>query len=287
MIGTVFDIQRFSVHDGPGIRTTVFMKGCSLRCAWCHNPEGLSPEPQLKFDKSNCIRCGRCSTPPDFSDPERCPTGALSVCGTKVTAKELLTELLRDKIFYGDDGGVTFSGGECLLQSDFVTSVMKELKKENIGTAIDTAGFVPYENIEQTLEYCDLYLYDLKAASSVIHKKYTGHNNSLIVSNLEKLCLTGKKIRIRIPVIPDVNDSAEEMTALNDIIRGCTKNTDGSCIERITLIPYHTLGKSKYPTLGMSCRFNTEKNVSPEKTRHLSEIFGNKALSTIDDTVSD
>ena len=130
MIGTVFDIQRFSVHDGPGIRTTVFMKGCSLRCAWCHNPEGLSPEPQLKFDKSNCIRCGRCSTPPDFSDPERCPTGALSVCGTKVTAKELLTELLRDKIFYGDDGGVTFSGGECLLQSDFVTSVMKELKKK-------------------------------------------------------------------------------------------------------------------------------------------------------------
>ena len=279
MLGTVFDIQRFSVHDGPGIRTTVFMKGCSLRCAWCHNPEGLSAETQLKYDGSLCIHCGRCSSPPVLNDAVVCPSGALTTVGRKISTEQLTAELVKDRVFYGESGGVTFSGGECLLQAEFITSVMKELKRENISVAVDTAGFVPFENFEITFGFCDIFLYDVKIADPVLHRKYTGHDNALIISNLEKLCRTDKKIFIRIPVIPDVNESEKEMSAISDLLCRCLKVSGRTAFDQITLIPYHTLGKSKYQSLGMTCSYTTAKTVTPERLRALYGIFGQMAIS--------
>ena len=158
LTGTIFDIQRFSVHDGPGIRTTVFMKGCPLRCQWCHNPEGLSKSVQLQFLEELCIGCGACGKRSQLSDAEKCPTNALRLCGREVSGEEILRTVMRDQVFYADQGGITFSGGECLLQADFVAAVMKLVKAQGIHTAIDTCGYVPWSELEKTLQDCDLYL---------------------------------------------------------------------------------------------------------------------------------
>lgn len=270
MKGTIFDIQRFSVHDGPGIRTTVFMKGCSLRCQWCHNPEGLSGEIQLQYMEQECIHCKRCSSPHRPEDVQKCPTGALKLCGARWEAEELLAAVLQDRCFYGEEGGVTFSGGECLLQADFVAEMLKRLKACGCSTVIDTAGNVPWENMEKTLKFCDLYLYDIKMMEEERHRKYTGAGNRRILKNLEHLCRLEKRVWIRIPVIPGVNDNTEEMEKIREFIRPFP------AVERVTLIPYHTLGNGKYRTLGMVCPYHTEEKVSQEKIKRFSELFGDK-----------
>ena len=272
MVGRIFDIQRFSVHDGPGIRTTVFMKGCPLRCRWCHNPEGLAALPQLRFFAEKCIGCGACGNRSRLSDAERCPAEALTVCGIEVTADEVLSEVLKDVIFYSDGGGLTVSGGECLLQADFVTELLDLAKAHGLHTAVDTSGYAPWSELEKTLPFCDLYLYDVKCFDPLLHKEYTGVDNSIIIENLCRLSEAGKDIWIRIPVIPDFNDNDRELCAIADLLSGIPT------VKQVTLMPYHSLGASKYETLGLTYGFDTSKQISGEAIRGFGEIFKSRGL---------
>ena len=273
--GIIFNIQRFSVHDGPGIRTTVFLKGCPLRCKWCHNPEGLSKDLQLQFFKEKCIGCGACGDRKALSDAEKCPAEALQVCGRQISVSQLTEELLKDSVFYAGDGGVTFSGGECLLQADFVAAALKEAKKHGLHTAIDTCGNVSWEELEKTLASCDLYLYDVKCLSSEKHKEYTGANNERILANLKKLSATGKEIWIRIPVIPEFNDSREEMENVAVFLSGLP------AVRRVTLMPYHVLGSGKYETLGLHYPYDTSLRISDTALEEFESILKENGLNVI------
>ena len=267
MLGRIFDIQRFSLHDGPGIRTTVFMKGCSLSCPWCHNPEGLGFEIDVQFFSEKCIGCGACSGVRSIEKSETCPSGAICVSGRDVTCDALFSEVMRDVDFYGEDGGVTFSGGECLLQADFVSEMLKRFKAAGITTAVDTAGYVPFESIERTLPYTDFYLYDIKCVTAALHKSVVGKDNSLILENFERLCALGAQIFVRVPIIPDFNDSFEEISKIAETVAG--KNE----VLGVTLMPYHTLGKNKYETLGLTARYNTDKPIKSEILEEFKEMF--------------
>ncbi len=275
MTGTIFDVQRFSVHDGPGIRTTVFMKGCPLRCKWCHNPEGLSKSLQLQFFEDKCIGCGLCGERKQLSDAQKCPSEALKISGREMDEDEVIGEILKDKIFYSDNGGITFSGGECLLQADFVASVLRKAKSLGLHTAVDTCGYVPWNELEKTLAYCDLYLYDVKCFTSELHKKYTGVDNLLIIDNLKHLADTGKDIWIRTPVIPEFNNNTEEMVQISELILSM------SAVKQVTLMPYHTLGASKYKTLGLEYPFDTDKRISEEELVSFKRIFGNRNITVV------
>lgn len=275
MTGAIFDIQHFSVHDGPGIRTTVFMKGCPLRCKWCHNPEGLSKSLQLQFFEDKCIGCALCGERKHLSDAQKCPAGALKVCGREVDEDEVIAEVLKDKIFYSDNGGITFSGGECLLQADFVASVLCKAKALGLHTAIDTCGYVPFEELEKTLAWCDLYLYDIKCFTSKVHKEYTGVDNLLIIDNLKRLDAAQKDIWIRIPVIPGFNNTVEEMSRIAELISSMPS------IKQLTLMPYHTLGASKYKTLGLEYPFDTDRLVSERELASLKRIFSDKNITVV------
>ena len=271
----LFDIQKNSFVDGPGIRTTVFFKGCNLHCAWCHNPESQSPKPQMMFYKNKCTGCGKCKEkcPHNLELCELCgkctiycPHDAREICGREYTIDEVMREIVKDKIFYENSGGgVTFSGGECMLQSDFLEEILKECKKEEIHTAVDTAGYIPFEKFERILPYTDLFLYDVKCYDSNKHKKYTGAPNELILENLKKLLQCRKSVWIRIPIIPTVNDTAEEMTAIRKFL-----DTYGQP-EKIELLPYHAMGEHKYTALGKAIdRFNVPET---EKLNMLKAIF--------------
>lgn len=267
MKASVFDIQRFSVHDGPGIRTTVFFRGCPLRCAWCHNPEGLSAVPPLQWMRGDCIGCGLCGERKTPDDAARCPTGALHVCGRTYEIDELFDAVLRDRDFYGDEGGVTCSGGECLLQSEAVAALLGRVRNEGIHTAIDTAGDVPWSALETVLPVCDLFLYDLKCADAQLHKKGTGVDNERILDNLRRLSATHANIALRVPVIPGFNADTDEMTAMARLAREiCPAST-------VTLIPYHTLGVPKYESVGMTYRMEGTKPPSEDEMARYREIF--------------
>ncbi len=267
----ISDIQRFCMHDGPGIRTTVFFKGCPLRCAWCHNPETQSDKKELLFYENKCIGCGICGACGNVACTacgecaENCPTGAREVVGKEYTAQELYNEIRKDIAFYGDKGGVTFSGGECMLQIEPLTQVLKMCKKNGIHTAVDTAGYVPFENFEKILPFTDLFLYDVKIFDSAKHKQYTGVDNARILSNLKRLFEAGARIWIRIPIIPTVNDSVEEMKQIKAFLDACGKP------EKAELLPYHPMGESKKQALGK--RGHTFKIPDPEKMKSLREIF--------------
>lgn len=258
---TIFDIERNSYVDGPGIRTTVFFKGCNLRCAWCHNPESQSPKPQMMFYKNKCTGCGKCKEkcPNALEKCELCgkctiycPHDAREICGKEYTVDEVMREILKDKVFYENSGGgVTFSGGECMLQIDFLEEILKVCKENGIHTAVDTAGHVPYEYFERILPYTNLFLYDVKCYDSEKHKKYTGVRNELILENLKKLLATGKSVWVRIPIIPTVNDTVEEIQRIKAYISSCGKP------EKIELLPYHAMGEHKFEALGKAVqRFN-------------------------------
>lgn len=267
MTGMVFDIQRFCVHDGPGIRTTVFLKGCPLRCRWCHNPEGLTPKPQAQFLKEECIGCLRCDGQHTLDNAVKCPAGALKQVGTSYSIPDLLEEVLKDRDFYGTDGGVTVSGGECLTQPEFVARSLAACKEHGITTAVDTCGFVPWESMEKSLPYCDTWLYDVKCADSERHKRFTGQRNERILENLRRLSDAGAVIWIRIPVIPGFNDTLTEMKAISEIV-----NFLGG-VQKVTLMPYHTLGKSKYETLGMEPMYHTDTSITPADLERFGTLF--------------
>lgn len=254
LTATVFDIERCSFSDGPGIRTTVFFKGCNLRCAWCHNPESQRFERELLFYADKCTACGKCRAVCP-SHPEyctlcgncelSCPHDARKVCGKQYTVEELFAEIEKDNNFYRtSSGGVTFSGGEAMLQLDFLCAILKKCKENGISTAVDTAGHIPWTSFERVMPYTDLFLYDVKSLDSAVHEQYTGVGNELILDNLATLFLHGARVWIRVPVVPSVNDSEENILALKDWL------ADHGTPEKIELLPYHRMGERKAAALG-------------------------------------
>ena len=250
MTANIFDISKASYVDGPGIRTTVFFKGCNLKCAWCHNPESQSSETEILFYKNRCTGCGKCKEkcPNSLEKCDLCgkcvlfcPHDAREICGREYTVEEVLSEIVKDKEFYENSGGgVTFSGGECMLQIDFLEAILQKCKEEGIHTAVDTAGCVSFDKFERIFDYTDMFLYDVKIVDSEKHKKYVGVPNKLILENLKKLIALGKRIWIRVPVIAGINDTEEEILAIKKLARG---------VEKIELLPYHSMGEHKYEAL--------------------------------------
>ena len=243
MTASIFEIKRFAVHDGDGIRTTVFFKGCPLRCVWCHNPEGLTSVPQIARYTHKCIGCGECKK--EGFVPEDCIGDAQILYGKEITAKELLPALLEDRDFYENSGGgVTLSGGECLMQADFCAELLKRLKENGVHTAVDTCGFVSRVALDRVAPYTDVFLYDVKAYDEDVHIRCTGRSNKIILENLLYLDSIGKSIEIRIPYVPDYNDDQIEKIA-------CFLARLKS-IKKIRVLPYHDYAGSKYRALNMA-----------------------------------
>ena len=245
MQGTIFNIQRFCVNDGPGIRTTVFLKGCPLSCVWCHNPESQRFEPEILFYKDKCTGCGRCRGITAADKDFVCFNGAKEICGKTVTADEVTAEVLKDKPFYENSGGgVTLSGGEPLAQYDFSLELLQKAKENGIHTAVETCGYAERSKILEIAKYIDLFLFDCKETDPELHKEYTGFDNKVILENLKALSDAGSKIILRCPIIPGFNDRAEHFKRISE-----TANKF-SGIEHIEIEPFHPLGESKYSALG-------------------------------------
>ena len=295
MKGYVFDIQRFSVHDGPGIRTIVFLKGCSLFCPWCSSPETQSfardilfyPERCLgcgscyevcsekavrisaqgggRIDRSRCTLCGRCA--------ENCYSGALRICGERKNVEEISKEIERDRVFYSNSGGgVTISGGEPLQQIEFTTAVLQTCKAAGFHTALETSGVQSWELFRTILPYLDLLLFDLKQMDPEKHKKLTGVSNELILNNLKKALATGVQTIIRFPVIPGLNDQTE------NIISMCKFLHQVNPIKRLDLLPYHQLGEPTYGRLGRRYLLEGLEPKAEEELVPIAEVFGEEGF---------
>lgn len=245
MKGLISGIKRMEIHDGDGLRTTVFFKGCPLRCLWCHNPESLSFEKQTAFFKEKCVLCGVCKGEKNENTAKRCPADALWVYGKEYELDELIETLCIEEPFFKNGGGITLSGGECLSQPDFAVALAKALKERKISVYIDTCGYAKREVLEKIVPYTDKFLYDIKAVDPAIHKKCTGRDNELILSNLRYLCESGCKIEVRYPLVKGYNDTECESIAkaLKEL---------GS-IEKIKVLQYHSFSASRYEALGMEC----------------------------------
>ena len=258
----VFNIMRYSIHDGPGIRTTVFFKGCPLSCKWCHNPEAVDKDPFPVFDEKKCIKCGRC---------DNCPTGARETIGYEINLSQLMEEIRKDLPFYEQsDGGVTFSGGEPFFQTEFLLQALEKCKEDYINTAIDTCGYCDSESILRAADKTSYILYDVKFIDSKKHEKYCGVPNKIILDNLLKLSAQKVKLLIRIPVIPTINDDLMEMTGIYEFIK------DFKNIAAVHLLPYHNIHMDKYKRLGkvyelseIPVEHNPEKSLSLEKIKVL------------------
>lgn len=247
MKATIFSIQRNSLLDGPGIRTTVFFKGCNLKCKWCHNPESQRQEKEILYYENKCNHCQRCRGLTVEDKNFICFNSAKEICGKEYTIDELMAEIIKDKVFYeASHGGVTFSGGECMLQINFLTEILKRCKECGIHTAVDTAGNLPWKYFETILPYTDLFLYDIKAVSEKLHIEGTGVSNKTILCNLKRLSdnYVGEII-IRIPIIPGFNANSEEIKSIYDFI-------DDIKHKSVELLPYHRMSEHKYKALNMS-----------------------------------
>ena len=252
MTARICNTKRFAVHDGPGIRTTVFFKGCPLKCVWCHNPESISPAPQTAFYAHKCIGCGACRKA-DFTSKD-CLGEARVDYGEDVTLDDLTAILLEDRDFYEtSNGGVTLSGGECLMQADFCAALLQKMKAEGIHTAVDTCGFVSRSALDKVMPFTDLFLYDLKAIDSEVHKRCTGQDNAVILENFAYLKSLGKPIEVRYPYVPGFNDDQAQKIA------------DFAGDTPVKVLAYHNFAGSKYEALGM-------KNTLPDRLPTDAEI---------------
>ena len=264
MKANIFDIKHFAVHDGPGIRTTVFFKGCPLKCIWCHNPESISAKKQLGFIKSSCVNCGACVSACkqgahyingdgthgfkrdkciNCGECQKvCKAKALTLYGKEVDIADIIKDVLEDKDFYDSSGGgVTLSGGECLAQPDVCEELLRALKQEGIHTAVDTCGFVSKDTLDKVIPFTDLFLYDMKAFCEDVHVKCTSRSNKTILENLQYIDDSGKSIEIRIPFVPEYNDREIEKIAL---FLSSLKNITG-----VRVLPYHNYAGTKYSSL--------------------------------------
>lgn len=277
----VTDIQRFTTRDGPGIRTTVFMKGCNLRCRWCHNPEAIHPTRELCFHVRKCVGCGACAAACSrgrFTEghgafvfdaecvacgkcAKVCPAGAIAEASRELTLEEILKTVLRDRSFYRPDGGVTVSGGEPLLQKE-LPALLRALQEQGIHTAVDTAFCVPWERIEAAMPYTSLFLTDIKAIDSDLHRELTGVSNELILDNIRRLAASGKDFWIRVPVIPGQNSG--EMEKIAEFVRSLNRPD-----VPVELIPYHNMAGGKYASLGQEAPL---QDIQPPKKEEM-DIF--------------
>ncbi|MBE6703363.1 MAG: glycyl-radical enzyme activating protein [Ruminococcaceae bacterium] len=296
MNANIFEIKRFAVHDGDGIRTTVFFKGCPLRCIWCHNPEGLSAKPQLAYYAHKCVGCGECARVcPSQAHimtnqahvydrhlcigcgkcAKACLGDALTFYGKEMTVDELLPLLLEDKAFYENSGGgVTLSGGECLMQADFCAELLKRLKENGIHTAVDTCGSIPENALDTVMPYTDVFLYDIKAYDGEIHTKCTGRSNQQILKNLKYLDECGKNIEIRIPYVPGYNaDQVEKIAYFLSDLKHVTK---------IRVLAYHNYAGSKYAALNIENTLPIQLPTDAEiqKAKDLIKSITNHPVST-------
>lgn len=283
--GTVFNIQRYSLHDGPGIRTIPFLKGCPLACKWCSNPESQKPQPEIMYQKSNCIHCGKCfeacrygalsKENPYMVDRDRCvacgacaevcPTNALVLKGKKMTVWEVIHELQKDEnIYRRSDGGITLSGGESLSQPKFTRELLRACKERGWHTAIETTGMTTKKIIESVMPFVDLALTDIKIIDPSIHKNVTGVDNQIILENLIRISNLTKTI-VRIPVIPNVNDNIEAIREIAEFTK-LMKN-----INEIHLLPYHNFGENKYNLLGRIYPLHGVKELPKDKISLLKQ----------------
>lgn len=291
--GVVFNIQRFSLHDGPGIRTTVFMKGCPLKCLWCSNPESQDIFPNLMVRDIQCKGCGACEKvcprgaikmsktglreinwqicDQCLSCVKACIYGSLNVCGATMELHEVVHEVMKDEDFYNNSGGgVTISGGESLLQVDFVARLLKAFKRKGLHTAVDTSGHVPWSNFEKILPYTDLILFDIKHLNPREHIRATDVDNNLILENLERLS-SSVRIWLRLPLITGFNDSKEHIRSVGIL----TKKIGA---EKVSLLPYHEGGKSKSEQMGKSYPLSKTEVPNDEHINNLKEILKEEGL---------
>lgn len=293
-MGLVTDIQRFSVHDGPGIRTTVFLKGCDLRCAWCHNPETIHPRPQLQVFPGRCLGCGACVTACRHGARVRegaeirfcrercracgdcvraCAAGALVMVGREMTVDQVLAEVREDTPYYANSGGgMTLSGGEPLCQPDFSRRLLEGARSAGIHTAVETNLATSWEKIENLVPLTDLFLVDLKLADPERHRRWTGKSCEGILENLRRLASVGRPVIVRTPVVPGVNDDGESISAVADRLRQFPS------LVFYELIPYHPLGAWKYRSLGMDYSFDGVRPPSPPLLRELAEVASRRGF---------
>jgi len=288
MNGIVTNIQRFSIHDGPGIRTTVFLKGCNLRCYWCHNPETLAPKSELQIFLDRCIGCGECfkrcvhgchilsnGSRQYLRElcvgcgrcAETCYAEALVLVGKTMTVEEVVEEVLRDRPFYETShGGVTLSGGEPLLQLDFSYAILERSKQEGLHTAIETAASVPWSSIQRVLPVTDLVMMDIKLLDSARHRECTGVGNERILANARRLAEQPQPLIVRTPVIPGVNDSASDIREIAEFVAGFPN------LLYYELLPFHPMAKSKYDSLDLDYRAKELKSPSREQMDELTGV---------------
>lgn len=287
LTGTVFNIQRFSLHDGPGVRTVVFLKGCQMACAWCANPESLAMEPEILFDRSRCgkVQCWQvCPGKQTDSFPDRsstacwpadesCPAAAIRNIGNRLSVEDVISTVVADELYYRTSGGgMTLSGGEMAMQPQFSRALLQRARQEGIHTAVETSGFASWSALWQACEASQLVLFDIKLADEVLHQRYTGVSNRSILNNLKKLLQQRIPLRIRIPVIPEVNDSEEEAQNIMSLIAVMVRGH--SSFLGIDLLPYHNFGNRKYYLSGKCCRY---EEMHPNHGKPQVEIMANIA----------
>lgn len=282
--GRIFNLQRFSLQDGPGLRTTVFMKGCPLACAWCHNPESQAPAPGLLLREERCIACGSCreglnpgEQPEDRPEAtaDACPTGARELVGRETGVAELVDEVLRDRPFFDQSGGgVTFSGGEPLQQPEFLMAALEAFRAAGVATALDTCGFAPQERLLAAAARADLVLFDLKHMDGAAHRRWTGVGNGEILANLEALGRVHDRIWIRVPVVPGVNDDEANLEATARFAAGIAG------VRRLDLLPYHATDAAKFRRLGREYLLGGVAPPSPERMEALAGRFRARGLTT-------
>ena len=296
MTANIVDIKKFAIHDGDGIRTTLFLKGCPLKCVWCHNPESISFAPQLSYIEKKCIGCGECVSVCDVGAhtidakghkldrkkcvacgkcEEACLGEALKLYGKKMSVDELVPILLEDKSFYeSSGGGITLSGGECLMQPEFCAELLKKMKENGVSTAVDTCGFVSKKALDAVMPYTDVFLYDIKAVDEDVHEKCTGQKNGIILENLRYLDECGAKIEVRYPYVPGMNDDQ------------CEKIADLLCslknLTKMRVLPYHSFAGSKYDAVDMENTMPKSEMPTAEKMKEINEYFISRGICVVE-----